>query len=92
MTMTRTAAAWSVVVAGLLLIVLCAALLIGALNDRGARDEPLARAECAELAGGKPYELEWRFDLSPGWVCGWKSTVDAEGGGAYIDWNAYATR
>ena len=92
MTMTRTAVAWSAVVAGILLIVLCGALLIGAINDRGARDEPLARAECAELADGAEFEFEWRLGLRPGWVCSWPSTDGAEGGGAYIGWNAYAAR
>ena len=92
MTMTRTAVGWSGVAAGLLVIALCVALLIGLIEDRRTLDEPLARAECAELAGGTEFEFEWRFDLSPGWTCSWRSTDVAEGGGAYIGWHAYAER
>lgn len=92
MTISRAAIAWSAVCAVIMLIAVAASLLIDAVNDRGVRDAPLARAECAQLAGGTHFEFEWRFGLRPGWVCGWTSSDTTEGGGAYIDWDAYASR
>lgn len=68
------------------------AAFVGRVNDRADQDEPLARAECAEYAGGSAYRLEWRFGMRPGWECSWLSTDDREGGGFLITWNAYADR
>ncbi len=85
----RKRPAWSVVGAVVLLAVATGIGFFTQIDQRGDEDEPFARADCRELAGGADVDLDWRLGLVPGWLCSWKSVDGREGGSAFITWNTY---